>query len=227
MKCEFKDGDVTITVRTALLPPAAAKDKFHHLVLDTMAVCSSSEGVKVEELSDKLMDFNSVIYDCYHWCVSDQVKKVNLIKEGQVSLEVNETPSYRSRTKKAIEAEREQLDRARRVQLIMRSWEKNKHGVQPSYMAQWTMRKTNLALCHLTFSDAILQHVSSDDIWHYNLFFPDDLEMSVSVYVDDETSDSVDFSVYHKGELIVANMMPLRLLVKKMKSVLSKSTVNG
>lgn len=76
MKCEFKDGDVTIIIRTALLPPAAAQDKFHHLILDTMAVCSPSDGIKVEELSDRLMDFNSVMYDCYHWCVSEQVKKV-------------------------------------------------------------------------------------------------------------------------------------------------------
>lgn len=84
MKCEFEDGDVTITIRTALLPPAAALDKFHHLVLDTMAVCRPLEGIKVEELSDKLMDFNSVMYDCYHWCVSDQVKKVMLSQSRKV-----------------------------------------------------------------------------------------------------------------------------------------------
>lgn len=78
MKCNFKDVDVSITIRTALLPPTADQDKFHHLVLDTMAVCKPEEGIKVEELSDKLMDFNSVMYDCYHWCVSDQVKKVML-----------------------------------------------------------------------------------------------------------------------------------------------------
>lgn len=151
----------------------------------------------------------------------------NLVQEGTVSLEVNEMPSYRYRTKKVLQAEQDQLERAERVQLLMRSWNKNKHNVQPSYMAKWTMRRTNLALSQLPYSDAILQYVSYDDIWHYNLFFSGDLEMSVSVYVDDETTDSVDFSVYNKGELVVANMLPLRSLVKKMKSLLSKYQVNG
>lgn len=151
----------------------------------------------------------------------------NLVQEGQVSLEVYEMPSYRYRTKKAILTEQEQLERAQRVQLLMQSWNKNNNNAQPNYMAWWTMRRTNLVLSQLPYSDAILQYVSYDDIWHYNLYFPDDLEMSVSVYVGDETPDSVDFSVYHKGDLVVANMLPLRSLVKKMKGVLSKYQVNG
>ena len=151
----------------------------------------------------------------------------NLVQEGQVSLEVKEMPSYRYRTKRVLLAEQEQLERAQRVQLLLQSWNKNKQSVQPSYMARWFMRRTNLALSQLPYSDAILQYVSDDDIWHYNLFFPGDLEMSVSVYVDDESTDIVDFSVYHKGELVVANMLPLLSLVKKMKSVLSKYQVNG
>lgn len=76
------------------------------------------------------------------------------------------------------------------------------------------------------FIDAILQYVGYDDVWHYNLYFDDDLEMSVSVYVDDEIPDGVDFSVYHHGELVVANVLPIRSLVKKMKGVLSKSAKN-
>lgn len=166
----------------------------------------------------ELVDFRSV-----------RVKgnRPNLVQEGKVSLEVNEMPSYRYRTKRTIELEQEQLDRAHRVQLIMQSWDKNKHDVLPNYMARWTMRRTNLALSQLPYTDAILQYVSNDDIWHYNLFFSGDLEMSISVYVDDEANDNVDFSVYHKGELIVANMLPLRSLVKKMRNVLSKYQVNG
>jgi uncharacterized protein (TIGR04255 family) len=78
LKCEYQDGDVKVTIRTALLPPTTVQDKFHHFLLDTMAVCCPVEGIKVEEISDKLMDFNSIMYDCYHWCVSDQVKKVML-----------------------------------------------------------------------------------------------------------------------------------------------------
>lgn len=77
-KCEYQEDDVTVTIRTALLPPTSTQDKFHHLILDTLAVHKPIEGIKIEEISDKLMDFNSIMYDCYHWCVSEQVKKVML-----------------------------------------------------------------------------------------------------------------------------------------------------
>lgn len=166
----------------------------------------------------ELVDFSSI---------RSAGNRPNLVQEGLMSLEVNEMPSYRNRSKKTLMAEQEQLERAQRMQLLMQSWGKNKQNVQPSYMAMWTMRRTNLSLSQLPYSDAILQYVSYDDIWHYNLFFSGDLEMSVSVYVDDETTDSIDFSVYHKGELVVANMLPLRSLVRKMKNVLSKYQVNG
>lgn len=78
LKCEYQEEDITITVRTALLPPTTSQDKFHHLLLDIMAVCAPSDGIKIEEVSDKLMDFNSIMYDCYHWCVSGQVMNVML-----------------------------------------------------------------------------------------------------------------------------------------------------
>lgn len=150
----------------------------------------------------------------------------NVIQEGPVSLEVKASPSYRYRSRKAILAEQESLERVEREQLIRQSLKRNKSKSQPSYMARWTMRRANLALSQLPFTDAILQYVGFDDVWHYNLYFDDDLEMSVSVYVDEEPSDSVDFSVYHHGELVVANVLPMRSLVKKMKSVLSKSANN-
>lgn len=152
--------------------------------------------------------------------------KSNVIQEGSVSLEVNASPSYRNRGRKAVQVEQESLERAEREQLIMQSLRKNKSEIQPSYMARWTMRRANRALSQLPFTDAILQYVGFDDVWHYNLYFDNDLEMSVSVYVDDGASDSVDFSVYHHGELVVANVLPMRSLVKKMKSVLSKSASN-
>lgn len=151
----------------------------------------------------------------------------NVVQEGPVSLEVNASPSYRERSRKTLLAEQENLDRAERVQLLMHSLEKNKSRVRPSYLSFWTMRKSNLTLCQLPFTDAILQYVGYDDVWHYNLYFENDLEMSVSVYVGEEDSDCVDFSIYRHGELIVANVLPMRALVKKMKSVLSKSVKNG
>ena len=75
-KCVFTSGDNTITIRVVLLPPSKANDSFHHLLLDTLGELQPAEGIKVDDVADRLMDFNKVIYDCYHWCVSDSVKQV-------------------------------------------------------------------------------------------------------------------------------------------------------
>lgn len=152
--------------------------------------------------------------------------RLNVVQEGPVSLEVTSSPSYRYRSHKVVLAEQESLEKAERSQLLLKSLDRNKSNVKPGYMSRWTMCKANLALSQLPFSDAILQYVSYDDIWHYNLYFANNLEMSVSVYVDEDNSDNVDFSVYHHGELVVANVLPMNSLVKKMKSILSKSANN-
>ena len=75
-KCVFKVADSRVTIRTALLPPSRPNDPFHHLLLDTLGELQPDDGIKFEEIPEKLMDFNKVMYDCYHWCVNDGVKKV-------------------------------------------------------------------------------------------------------------------------------------------------------
>ena len=77
-KCIFKEGDRSITIRTALMPPAQQNDIFYHLLLDTLGEIDTEDGVSVDDVSEILMDFNKVIYDCYHWCVSESVKNVML-----------------------------------------------------------------------------------------------------------------------------------------------------
>lgn len=77
-KCVFKVGSKTITIRTALMPPAQQNDIFYHLLLDTLGEIETEDGISVDEVSEILMDFNKDIYDCYHWCVSESVKNVML-----------------------------------------------------------------------------------------------------------------------------------------------------
>ena len=75
-KCIFKTDDNSITIRTALLPPSRPDDSFHHLLLDTLGELHPADGVKFESVAEELIDFNKVLYDCYHWCVNDSVKNV-------------------------------------------------------------------------------------------------------------------------------------------------------
>ncbi len=78
-KCVFRVADRTITLRAVLLPPSPSNnDPFHHLLLDTIGEIDKEGGIKVDDISEALMDFNKEIYDCYHWCVNENVKKVML-----------------------------------------------------------------------------------------------------------------------------------------------------
>lgn len=144
------------------------------------------------------------------------------IDGGKMSIEVNRSYSYRNQSRKNIEKTQENLERAERIQIIKDSYTKNKIVEPRSNESEWVMKMANTALCQLPFNDAIVQYDSYDDVWQYNLFFKKDLELSVSVYVDGETIGDVDFNIYHDQELLVANMMPLKQLVRKMITVISK-----
>lgn len=74
-KCSYSEDEKTLTIRTALLPPTA-KDDFHHLILDTTIDLHKSDKIKVDQLADSLMDLNSELFDCYHWCISKYVLNV-------------------------------------------------------------------------------------------------------------------------------------------------------
>lgn len=75
-KCVFTNGENTITVRTALIPPVKP-DEFFHQILDTEIV--RSDNLISIGLADLLMDMNSVLYYCYHWCVNQYV--INLMNQ--------------------------------------------------------------------------------------------------------------------------------------------------
>lgn len=75
-KCIFNSGDSTITIRVVLLPPSKANDSFHHLLLDALGELQPTDGIKVDDVVGRLMDFNKILYDCYHWCISDNVRQL-------------------------------------------------------------------------------------------------------------------------------------------------------
>lgn len=146
---------------------------------------------------------------------------------GKMSIEVNKSSLFREPAKKYREAAKDRFERVQRIQMIMDSYKKNKTVKPSSNESVWVMKTANTSLCQLPYKDAILQYDSYDDVWQYNLFFSKDIELSVSVYVEGETIGDVDFSIYHGKELLVANMLPLKQLVKKMKTVIAKVESNA
>ena len=148
-------------------------------------------------------------------------------KIGNITLEVNSVSTFHSKPRRVREAELDRLEQAQRVQMLRTSYQKNKYDEQISYPSFWTMKVANGVLCKLPFTDSMLQYDKYDDVWQYNLYFDHDLELSVSVYVEDDGMSDVDYSVYHQGELLVSNALPLLQVVKKMRMVLTRVQKNA
>ena len=146
---------------------------------------------------------------------------------GNITLEVSQASSFISRSRKLLEVQADKIERAQRIQMLITSYQKNKFDEQLGYHSLWTMRMANSALCKLPFTDSILQYDKYDDVWQYNLYFDNDLELSVSVYVEDDGMSDVDYSVYHQGELLVSNALPLVQVVKKMSTVITRVQKNA
>ena len=148
-------------------------------------------------------------------------------KIGNITLEVIQSHTFQVKSRKVREAETDRMERAQRVQMLRTSYQKNKFDEQINYASLWTMKATNSILCRLPFTDTILQYDKYDDVWQYNLYFDHDLELSVSVYVEDDGMSDVDYSVYHQGELLVSNVLPLLQVVKKMRTVITRVEKNA
>lgn len=156
-------------------------------------------------------------------------KPIQMMSEkiGDITLEVNQAPAFLSKPRRAREADADRMERAQRDQMLITSYQKNRFDEQLGYHSLWTMRMANSALCKLPFTDTILQYDKYDDVWQYNLYFNHDLELSVSVYVEDDGMSDVDYSVYHQGELLVSNSLPLVQVVKKMSTVITRVQRNA
>lgn len=158
--------------------------------------------------------------------VNKTVPKVSE-KIGDITLEVIQSHTFQVKPRKVREAETDRMERAQRVQMLRASYQKNKFDEQINYASLWTMKAVNSVLCRLPFTDAILQYDKYDDVWQYNLYFDHDLELSVSVYVEEDGMGDVDYSVYHEGELLVTNALPLLQVVKKMSTVITRVERNA
>lgn len=157
-----------------------------------------------------------------------QQVKFSSVDNGKLSLEVKRSPSYQPVSRKIREANLDRLERTNRLQLLMASFQKNKTEDPISFASRMVMRIANRQLVSLPFLDSILQYDKYDNVWQYNLFFDKEVEMSVSVYVDEEKmNEDVDYSIYHNGELVVVNTLPMQQLVRKMRTVIAKVQKNG
>ena len=196
------------------------------VLVATLAVgCGSyiMESKKVESITKQA---STLVLDS--WQQAKQQKEFSSVDNGNLSLEVNRAPSFQPISRRLREANIERLERAYRQQLLLESYNKNKTESLMSFGSRMTMLIANRQLVNLPFIDSILQYDCFDDVWQYNLFFENDVEMSVSVYAYKELiTDNVDYSIYHNGELVVANTLPMQQLVKKMRTVIAKVQKNG
>lgn len=133
-------------------------------------------------------------------------------------IRVHFTPKYDNTNIKAIEQQYMQM---RRVQMLEFSFRKNRtaNTTLPFEKVQ-VMHMLNKKFSHLSFDDSILQYNAIDDAFAYNLFLGHDIELTVNVYLDE--LDENDFSIYHKGELILSGTTTTPQLIDKMGSVMSK-----
>lgn len=174
-------------------------------------------------------DFNEVRTELIANLVrsSNQLNFLTPNSNQKISIEVNKSPSVGKISRKEKVKQQQLFEQMTREQMLLQSYIKNRGEVNPSYSSMWTMRMANTILSELPYEDSMLQYDKYDDVWQYNLYFPHDMEMSVSVYVEEENVSEVDYNIYHEGELVVANVMPLPKLVKKMKSLISKVEKNA
>ena len=177
--------------------------------------------------TDIAVPSKQIKYELYMGQKNMQTGSLSDFDNGKLSIEVNQASSFKTPTRKAKNTVIDKIERAQRVQKIMDSYAKNKSAEPRSVESNWVMKMANTALSKLPFNDVILQYESYDDVWQYNLFFKGDLELSVGVFVEGETIGEVDFNIYQGNELIVANMLPLNQLVRKMKTVISKVQNNA
>lgn len=148
--------------------------------------------------------------------------KRNVLKSSDnISVNLNLSHRYSQYTRRELLSFERTFERAKRIQLIKDSYKKNMPQVKPNFEAMTLMRSACNNLSKLEFIDAILQYDAYDDAWRFNLYFADELELSIGVYSDD---DEVDFSVYHHQELIVSNAATMKYLIKKLEPIVSRIT---
>lgn len=145
----------------------------------------------------------------------------NIVRSSNdLEMRVNVSPSVSKLTPSKLRNMESTYEKNVLSQKLLDSYRKNSNGVELPYKALAIMRKTNSLLADLDFQDAILQYDSFDEAWHYNLYFDKNIELSIGIYMDE--IEDADFSLYHNDELLVSNYLPLKSLVVKMKSIISR-----
>ena len=60
-----------VSIRTALMSPIKRNDNFYHLILDTQI--DEEKEYHMDTICSDMLELNSVLFDVYHWCVSQSV----------------------------------------------------------------------------------------------------------------------------------------------------------
>lgn len=155
------------------------------------------------------------------WSPFDKFTTIPLSSIGNLRMQLNTAPQYAQLSQDVNKA----YEKAIRQQMLLRSFSFNCQDNELSYSMMQIMQITNKELSKLPFNNAILQYNKYEEAWQYNLFFNKDIELTVGVYTD-EMYDDVDFSIYHGKKLLVANHMPIKQIVNKMRTIISKISRN-
>lgn len=67
---DYKDKSYKALVRTGFLN---VKENFYHLVLDSIVV-KDDKTIKVDDMDEEYIKINDILFDAYHWAVSEQTK---------------------------------------------------------------------------------------------------------------------------------------------------------
>lgn len=151
--------------------------------------------------------------------VNTPKRNVQKVSEN-IFVNLNLSHRYSQYTRRELESFERTYERFKRIQMILDSYRKNLPQTKPNFEAMTLMRSACNKLSKLEFIDAILQYDGYDDAWRFNLYFADELELSVGVYSND---DEVDFSVYHHQELIVSNAATIKYMVKKLEPIVCRA----
>lgn len=68
----FSDKDISITIRTALVPLNDSK-KTLNLILDTEATMESALPIETKQIATCLANLNDVLFNAFHWCVNKEI----------------------------------------------------------------------------------------------------------------------------------------------------------
>lgn len=81
--------------------------------------------------------------------------------------------------------------------------------------------KIDPLLSCLPFEKCKVNYNPFDECWNYDLFFDNDVRLNLGVF-DDFEEDGIDFIVYHADKYLIANRLPLPIIIERTEKALAR-----